>query len=238
MKKVRLTDLDDQESFFHFSPAAAISSVEEKGLEARIGNHSKAGEKTEKIFFSKGIIGALEACDVWIKWMMNNGYSEKDSYGLYHGKTLEERKNSIETWNKEFLSREYLKDSAKQRIIFNLVYESLKKQVYYKLDLIEGVDFNYNDIDEIKERTALKKDQGDFSHYIYQKEMYGYFSDVDSLVMDQWNIHTKANKGVEKEKISQVVSSTGAEDGLSIVQEMYEMQGKDRQWNNIYRVYI
>lgn len=68
--------------------------------------------------------------------------------------------------------------------------------------------------------------------------MYGYFSDVDSLVMDQWNMHTKANKGVEKEKISQVVSSTGAEDGLSIVQEMYEMQGKDRQWNNIYRVYI
>lgn len=231
MKKVVLNELDDEMSFFHFSPVAQKKFIEDFGLLAQIGDNAKGVEESPKIFFSKGKMGVLEACDVWIKWMMNNSFGMKDKYGFYQGKTLEQRKNIIEEWNNEFLSREYLKDTEKLDKVFELVYKGLKKQVYYKLDLVEGIDFDYQDIDEAKVRALMKKQQGNKIDNIYQKEMYGKFSNVESPIMDSWNMHTKPHKGIEKEKISQVVTTRGTTDGLSIIQEIYETRGKKREWD-------
>lgn len=231
MKKVALDELDDEMSFFHFSPAEQKESIEYFGLLAQIGHNAKGVEDSPKVFFSKGKVGVLEASDVWIKWMMHNYFGMKDKYGFYQEKTIEGRKTAIEEWNNEFLNREYLKDTEKLEKVFELVYQGLQRTVYYKLDLVEGIDFDYQDIDEAKMRALRRKQQGNEIDYIYQKEMYGNFSDVESPIMDSWNMHTKPYKEIEKEKISQVVTSNGKTDGFSIIQEVYETKGKNRKWD-------
>lgn len=231
MNEVTLDEVNNEMTFFHFSPVEQKQSIEHFGLLAKIGHNAEGVEDSPKVFFSKGKMGVLEACDVWIKWMLHNGFGMKDKYGFYQGKNLEERKKRVEEWNREFLNREYLKDTKKLEKVFELVYQGLQRQVYYKLDLVEGIDFDYQDIDEVKIRALRKKEQGNENDYIYQKEMFGNFSNIESPIMDSWNMHTKPYKEIEKEKISQVVTSSGKTDGLSIIQEIYETRGKNRKWD-------
>lgn len=236
MEKVMLNELDPENTFFHFSPEKEGEFVEKEGLVAKIGKNSEVGgEKIPKVFFSKGVNGVLEACEVWIKWMMNNAYNINDRYGFYHGKSLEERELLVEKWNQKFLNREYLIDYDNQKDVFELVYQGLQRQVYYKLDLEEGIDFDYEDVDELKVMAQKKKEANDFSSYIYQKEMYGSYSNMDSVIMDSWNMHTKSYHSIDREKISQVVDSSGKKDGLSIVQEIYEIYGKEKNWDILDR---
>lgn len=228
MKRVKL---DDISTFFHFSPLEQKQSIECSGLLAKIGDNAVGIEHSPKVFFSKGKLGMLETCDVWIKWMMNRAFGITDKYEFYQGKNLQERKKGIDEWNREFISREYLNDKEKLERVFEIVYQSMQRQEYYRLDLIEGIDFNYQDIDEAKEEALRKKSQGNIINYIYQKEMYGDFSNIESPIMDSWNMHTKPYKEIEKEKISQVITAKGRTDSLSIIQEVYEAIGKNRKWD-------
>lgn len=53
MKKVVLDELDDEMSFFHFSPAEQKESIEHVGLLAQIGHNAKGVEDSPKVFFLK-----------------------------------------------------------------------------------------------------------------------------------------------------------------------------------------
>ena len=68
----------------------------------------------------------------------------------------------------------------------------LKDSFFLKLNLIENVDFSYNDIDEVKSQSFSRKQLG----YIYT---YGY--DLNNPKLELWNMHTLKNKIIEKEKL-------------------------------------
>ena len=210
-----------RESFFHFTGEENLINIQEIGLQPRIGMNSNGLEKTSKIFFSKGFDGLLQNLDVWIKYKFHRAFNEVDGYGFYKGKTIEERKRLVEEWEKEFLSKDYLKDDEKKEKVFEKIYKGIKTQKYLLLDLEKEIDFKYNDIDEIKEYNLEEKNKGNSTRYLYAKEMYGNYSNVDSNIVDKWNMHTLPNYGVAKEKISKVITKDGKDDALSILQYIY-----------------
>lgn len=61
------------------------------------------------------------------------------------------------------------------------------------MDLEENVDFDYDDIDEVKNQNFPKK---------YLKNIYKYGGNIYDNKMEFWNMHTYSNKVIEKEKIS------------------------------------
>lgn len=143
------------------------------------------------------------------------------------------------TWDKEFRNRSYLEDKEKKEKVFNIVYEKMKQTVYLSLELEEGVDFDYRDIDENKEKSLQLKRKGNIVNYLYTKEMYGSYSNVDSIKMEKWNMHTKMYKNIDKEKISQVVTKSGQEDILSIIKTIYQKENnKKYDILNDYMEYI
>ena len=77
MKTIELKDLDSKETLYHFTERKNISQIEELGLIPMIGKNAKGIEKTKKVFFSKGNIGFLRICDVWINWIIY-GYGMDD----------------------------------------------------------------------------------------------------------------------------------------------------------------
>lgn len=220
MKKIFLKDIDEQ-SFFHFTNKRNLLSIEKNGLIPKIGQNAYGIEKTPKIFFVKGKLAILQLCDVWLKWMMNNTFNLKDLYGYYHNVSLDKRKKAIEEWCAEFLSKTYLQDEEKLKYVFNIAYEKMTKGIYLVLSLEENKHFKYNDIDEAKERVLKGKKENPID-YLYMKEMYGDFSNLDSLQMEPWNMHTISNTKINKECISQLISSNCKEDMLSIVKEIYK----------------
>lgn len=239
MKRVILEELDKENTFFHFTRKENIKSIEQNGLMSTKGQNAKNVEITPKIFFSKGIEGILELTDVWIKWMMNNAYSMKNLYGFYDTLSKQETMEKASTWDKEFRNKSYLEDKEKKEKVFNIVYEKMKQTVYLSLELEEGVDFDYRDIDENKEKSLQLKRKGNIVNYLYTKEMYGSYSNVDSIKMEKWNMHTKMYKNIDKEKISQVVTKSGQEDILSIIKTIYQKENnKKYDILNDYMEYI
>ena len=210
-----------KESFFHFTREENLINIQEVGLQARIGMNSNWLEKTSKIFFSKGFDGLLQNLDIWIKYKFHRAFNEVDGYDFYKGKPIEERKKLIDEWGNEFLSKEYLKDEEKKEKVFEKIYEGIKIQKYLLLDLEDGIDFKYDDIDEIKEYNLEEKNKGNPTRYLYAKELYGNYSNIDSNKVDKWNMHTLANHSIPKEKIFKVITKDGKDDALSILQYIY-----------------
>ena len=68
--KCKLSDLDVENSYFHFTDEASLESIKEKGLISDIGKHSVGIDKKPSIFFSYGMIPTLQGTDTWIKWVM------------------------------------------------------------------------------------------------------------------------------------------------------------------------
>ena len=59
MKNIQAENIDLENVLFHFSDGD-IKSIEEKGLEARIGHNSEGIETHKKVFFSQGITEMLQ----------------------------------------------------------------------------------------------------------------------------------------------------------------------------------
>lgn len=208
-------------SFFHFTGEENLMNIQEVGLQPQIGINSNGLEKTSKIFFSKGFDGLLQNLDVWIKYKFHRAFNEVDGYDFYKGKQIKERKKLIEEWLDEFLSKDYLKDEEKKEKVFEKIYEGIKTQKYLLLNLEEEIDFKYDDIDEIKKYNLKEKNKGNPTRYLYAKEMYGNYSNIDSIIVDKWNMHTLVNHEISKEKISKIITKDGKDDALSILQYVY-----------------
>lgn len=65
---------------------------------------------------------------------------------------------------------------------------------YLELNLTNGYDYDKNDYDEVKLR--LSKDPTSVD-YLLMKEMYGEYSDVTNINMEDWNMHTIRNRYVK-----------------------------------------
>ena len=208
MKKITLSSLDIDNTLFHFD-VRDISFIEENGFPANIGRDSKNAETTPKVFFSKGIKGVLELIDVWIIWRMNRDHQNSDN------------------WTKEFLSGEYLKNEEKKEITFNNMYEWLSQRRYYKLDLIEGIDYLKNDIDEAKQSALDDKSNKENTKeipwkFLFAYEMYKGKINHNDASMEDWNMHTITGHGISTNKISLIQDENGKDDALTIIELLYQ----------------
>ena len=208
MKEITLSSLDIDNTLFHFD-VRDISFIEENGFPANIGRDSKNAETTPKVFFSKGIKGVLELIDVWIIWRMNRDHQNSDN------------------WTKEFLSGEYLKDEEKKEITFNNMYEWLSQRRYYKLDLIEGIDYLKNDIDEAKQSALDDKSKKENTKeipwkFLFAYEMYKGKINHNDASMEDWNMHTITGHGISTNKISLIQDENGKDDALTIIELLYQ----------------
>ena len=101
MKTIELKDLDSKETLYHFTERKNISQIEELGLIPMIGKNAKGIEKTKKVFFSKGNIGFLRICDVWINWIIY-GYGMDDYLVSKRNLDSSKIRESIEEYKRIF----------------------------------------------------------------------------------------------------------------------------------------
>ena len=81
-----------------------------------------------------------------------------------------------------------------QKRAFRKLDKILNYGVLLKLDLEENVDFRFDDKDEIKSRGYIKR----------HLEICGYsekYSDLNSNIMDKWNMHTLTDHTIDSKKI-------------------------------------
>ena len=84
-----------------------------------------------------------------------------------------------------------------------------------------------------KHKAKLNNEQASLE-YLIAKEQYGPFSDFNTNQVDNWNMHTKTNTSISRDKIKQVTTNTGEEDVLSIVLEVYAKN----KWKIEYRLLL
>ncbi len=231
-----LSDVELENTFFHYSLKKDKNSIDSNGLKAQIGRNSKGIDEKKSIFFSKGIEGALETWDVWLKWRANrlfNPYYQKENQGIRdaieNGTASEQEKHEYyykcEQWNKELLSGAYKEDKEKLEFLYEFQMDEMSASNYYTLDLIKGEEFTYNEVDESKRKNIEKKDYPNRRlEYEMFKEMYGSYSDFDTLKVDKWNMHTILGKQItiRPDRIKQLTTPDGRNDVLSVVEFLYD----------------
>ena len=70
----------------------------------------------------------------------------------------------------------------------------LKKYVLLNLEIKEKKDFDFNDIDQIKSKGYKKE-------YLIKGGYSLKYSDLESVKMDKWNLHTFSNHGINAPKV-------------------------------------
>ena len=187
LKITSLNDLNIDDTFFHFTNSEHIKGIETNGLNSKIGERSSGLEKDKMYFFSKGR-SVLQTTDVWIKWIMQRAFGEKNAFGIYDN--LDERTvNGMQQhWYRIFLDESYLHADKRKEVIFPLIYKGMQERRYLALDLEEGEDFSYDAIDVKKERALENRENGNDTDYRFMKTMYGRYSQVNSPIVDNWNL--------------------------------------------------
>ncbi len=218
MKKVKFSELNKDEMFLHFTKERNVDSIEEKGLLPSIGENSKGkkpgeGEKTPKSFFAKGVEGANEILDVWLKWFI---FTEQRNRYMDDPQSPQDDAENCYRFHQDALNNKLATPEMKA-FAFNKLYNMMSCHAYLALDLEEGKDFDYNDVDEIKKKCANDKE--------WLEVLYGKVQNMEGL--ERWNMHTKVGLIVPPEKITQVTDENGNEDALSIIKELYEL-GRDK----------
>lgn len=91
---------------------------------------------------------------------------------------------------------------------------------YYILDLKEGEDFSFDEVDVKKQYKLNFKDEPDQMF----KEMYGKYSNFESAKVDKWNMNTFLGKQmtIEPDRIKQLVVANGKNDVLSVIEFLYD----------------
>lgn len=191
LKRVDENKINLEHSYFHFTNINNIDRIEKNNLLPKIGENASMIEETEKIFFSIGASGILKLQDVWLKWMMNRMFGE---YNLKKKYDDDNYSIKLHDWVNEFLTKEYKKNEAKKKALFIKYYHDMLENVYLELNLTNGYDYDKNDYDEVKLR--LSKDPTSVD-YLLMKEMYGEYSDVTNINMEDWNMHTIRNRYVK-----------------------------------------
>lgn len=185
--------------FFHFAPKVSYDEIQTKGFEAKIGKNAMGIEKNPKVFFAEGPINSLRIADVWIRWIGWHVCQRK-----YFG-------DNNEFWSNERnaqLKNDFASGDIFTEDVLNEIYKEFldmcKNFEYYAFDLEEGIDFSFDDVDEVK-GSHLHNGVLSFSPTFMM--MYGPYSDFKNIKTDKWNLHTFPHKGVTPEKIFQVVSA-------------------------------
>ena len=238
MKKIDLEK--NKVKYFHFTKKKNLESIDEKGLVPKIGDNSKSGEATPKVFFSDGISEVAKCLDVWVRWRIiqyqkTNQRQEPLDFVPFEpvidGNLSDNDKARYEKIFHEKMSQ-FSKDMASGKLdtadARNYAYEDMYREwkdlVYLSLDLEEGIDFSKDDNDEAFEKNQTEED--------IKVGEYMYGSMDKDVAMQSWNMHTKSNQGVPRDKILGQLSVNDKTDGISIAKEIFrqasiEQESKD-----------
>ncbi len=207
MKKYKILLNDMHSNYFHFTDRKNLESITNKGLLPNIGSNAKNIEATKKIFFVEGLDNLLILFDCWI----NALYYIPVIPFIYKLGAFFLRFR----WFPNIIGDTYFKvlkvSKLHQKRAFRRLDKILDKGVLLRLKLQENIDFKYDDKDEIKSRGYQKK----------HLEVCGYsekYSDLDSNIMDKWNMHTFTNHVVDSKKIEVCV----LENGSSNLRDIFE----------------
>ena len=183
-------DLDEINNhiFLHYTSIDNLDSICINGLQPKIGKNSKVIEKTKKIFFTIGDKGALVIMDSWLKWLVAKPMS---NFIYYIGAFLLKVPFFPKIIHKIIMKMN--QNKKKYKWSYKKLKEILDQSVYLVLDLEEKIDFNYDDVDEVKK----------FSHFpsSFIESLYAYDSNILDETMEYWNMHTLSNKVIEPNKI-------------------------------------
>ncbi len=194
-----IQNIDTRFSFFHYTNINNIESIDKNGLISKIGENASGIEATEKIFFAIGIKGVLSIYDSWIRWLIAKRLTDlpgkKADLPFYRFCTFIMRLPVIHYFiafvvntivRLEFRFKPFKIKS------FKIMKEILDHSCFLILDLEEGVDFSYQDIDEVKKQKFDKR----LLKMVYAKQ-----NKMSSKKMDYWNMHTFSNVVVPPDKI-------------------------------------
>ena len=184
-----ISQININKTFFHYTNKNNLNTIIKNGLEPRIGKNSLYVEKSKKVFFSQGGTGILTLMDVWLRWLTSKfGISNQ----IYCLGTFYMRMPLCIKSIPNYVVSKFLKSKNKRIKVFNQLKNILDNSVFLILDLEENVDFDYNDLDEVKETY----------YESFLKLLYPSVSDLKDKKMEYWNMHTYSNKVIDSSKIS------------------------------------
>lgn len=190
MKQYQIGLEDMNTHFFHFTKQKNLGSIQNKGLIPKIGFHAQALEETKKVFFVEGLDNLLILFDCWIHVCSKYPFIP----GLFNLGAKIRGKNLV---SKLFVNI-YFKWTNINKIHKFIAYKYfdrfLKRYALLNLDIKEGLDFSFEDIDQIK---AKKYDREYLIKAGYSLE----YSDLETTKMDKWNLHTFSNHGIASSKL-------------------------------------
>lgn len=195
--------------FYHFSLKRYLGLYDQEGIGAMIGENSNGIDPEKSIFFSKGLEGVLELWDVWLKWRLNRQNNPQIS-GV-----------DGDFWCRYFKNKEYLNNYEMLRVLFEYQYAEMLGSDYFIMDLVEGADFQYDQIDNKKQAAHQNSQTGEINPIF--SSMYGSYSDLTTDVVDKWNMQTIPGKNIaiEPSRLRRLTVN-GKTDAYSIMRFMYE----------------
>lgn len=145
---------------------------------------------TKKVFFVEGLDNLLILFDCWInvckKYPLIPGMFNLET------KILKYKRFPKSIINAYFKYTEYNK--IHKFIAYKYFDMFLKKYILLNLNIKEKIDFNFEDIDQIKAKGYDKE-------YLIQGGYSEIYSDLKSTKMDKWNLHTFSDYGVKPSKL-------------------------------------
>ncbi len=125
MKQINIEDIDINNSYFHFTEKSNLSSIEEQGLKAQVGDASKMVNDRPRVCLSKGGKGLLGIKNSFIYEFKKLKICDiPEGYRKYF---------SI----KDFSSNEIIETTA----VYDALEKRFKDEIYLLVDAQEGEDF-------------------------------------------------------------------------------------------------
>ena len=189
-EEYKITIDDIKHNYFHFTSSKNLQSIKQNGLIPKIGKNARFIEKSEKVFFVEGLDNLLILFDCWINCYY---YIPRITFIYALGARLLKQK-----WFPQIIEDVYFgvlkKTKVHRKRAYKVFDKIINESVLLKLDLKENIDFQYNDIDEIKSKNYKKR----------HLELMGYskkYSSLDNNCMDKWNMHCLSNHIISSDKI-------------------------------------
>ena len=188
-KTIDVKEVSLDKLFIHYTDIDNLEDILANGLEPRIGENSAVVEKSKKVFFTVGGEGALMIMDVWLRWLRSR---PKNKY-IYKLGAFLLTKPYFPKFVYDVIFSKWHKSDRKLKSVCKMLSKTLDNSVYLVLDLEEGEDFSFDDVDEVKAQRFARR------HLEY------FYPNHDKLCdgkIEYWNMHTFSNKVIESHKIS------------------------------------
>ncbi|MCI8778854.1 MAG: hypothetical protein HFI87_06875 [Bacilli bacterium] len=202
MQNYKLSLKDINANYFHFTRKSNLKSIENKGLLPKISFHAMSLEDTKKVFFVSGLDNLLILFDCWIHVC--------SKYPLIPGLFSLGTKIMRYKWFPKPIINAYFKYTEYNRLHKFVAYKYfdyfLKNYCLLNLNIEEKLDFDFEDIDQIKAKNYPKD-------YLIKGGYSPKYTDLESIKMDKWNLHTFTNHGIESKKLK-----------LCYINEFYKMK--------------